>query len=592
MGERILLSIRTKPLEGELLSSFLIRLANENGQDFLKFVNNFKKSSSYYLQRADIDFIDFAPLSLLDIDSLVKISDIEKVEIINGSFLKLVKKFQQENYSNARNFSDLLRSELYYCPLCLIENNCYRIIWKIKNVNVCLNHSTILLTNCWNCEQVIYYRELSTIGNCPHCGVNLKEGNNIEVNYNELNESSIRSWEFLLSNKVENIQSQQLAKKLLFLLNHQKSELDRVLVSENLNEHTSLPTLLQHVRGTKKQQNHLHLEIVLNILSDLHMDFKQLIEVEVPADFEDSLNKKLKIEGVSCLAPWCSSYKSGGSLIKTGTSRKVRIDGTILKYYLICKECGCEYAYDHNDQLIERSYFISAYQKLINFDTTVFSLKSLALELELSLDRTRRILGYFISRLPLRNLGFTKGYVIEPVKLGYFIEELKENKNIKDIRKWDQWKDYNEFLIYRYHIEVINQIYSRENRKITPKNNNSNFLLVKKTVDHLFDENQDITIRNVCTALKISIETVRNWGGNAYIAKMKKKQRKIRLSQMEEEIKRKLDTYFEMTPPEEVSSGHLYRYLGIGRTVLWRINKDLTRLISYRLGTINNEEGS
>jgi len=108
---------------------------------------------------------------------------------------------------------------------------------------------------------------------------------------------------------------------------------------------------------------------------------------------------------------------------------------------------------------------------------------------------------------------------------------------------------------------------------------------VKNTVESLFELNEDITIKNVSTKLKVSPETIRNWGGNKYIAKMKNEQREFRLYHLRKEIKDKVELYISETCSENISSSKLYEYLDIGRAVLWRKDKELTRFIADKLGT-------
>ena len=48
--------------------------------------------------------------------------------------------------------------------------------------------------------------------------------------------------------------------------------------------------------------------------------------------------------------------------------------------------------------------------------------------------------------------------------------------------------------------------------------------------------------------------------------------------------------YLKNTPPMQISATGFYEYIKIGRTVLWRIDKELTSYIAYKLGTLKEEE--
>lgn len=584
-----LLTVRVKPYEDELLSSFLIRLANDNGIDLLKFCSSLRNSTSHFFQRSDINLLDFYPLNSLDFNRLAEITNIEKNLLLNCTFIKITKKFSNNN-SRARNMTDLIRNKLFYCPECLHEGNYYRTIWKLEGVNGCLKHNRILFDKCMNCNEAILYREINFIGKCPHCDFLLKKSISKNAEMKEIDKNTILSWMFLLNDGLLRLENNELALKLLFLLNEFKDAIDRDLITKNINKHTSLPILLQHARGTITKQKNLHINIVLNILMERNLSLEQLLNLKVPQSFKNNLIVNKKIDSLFCTAPWCASFKTCGSLIKTGTSKKKKKNNTELKYYLFCKECGCEYALDYNDQLIERTYFISAYNKLVQVNLSNLSFKKVASILNMPIDKIKRILSYFTSR----DVKISLEISVDSNKLLKFINGIREGEKIKHIRKWDIWVSYSEFLVYRYHIEVINELFKKEcpREKDTRDlpNKSSKFLLGKKTVDDMFNNGEDITIKNVCNKLKVSPETIRNWGCNSYIAQVKQNQRSLRIDRMREDIKFKLEQYLINTPAEKISATGFYEYIKIGRTVLWRIDNELTRYIAYKLGTLKEEE--
>lgn len=582
------LTIRVRPYEDELLSSLLIRLANANGIDVLKFCSSFNISTSHYLQKNDIDLIDFYPLNILDIGKIAEINNLDKTTLLNKTFLKVIKKFTAENFSRVRSFTDLIRKKLYYCPDCLKESNYYRVLWKVAGVNGCLKHNKFLIDRCHNCNKDILFKEVCIMGFCPHCNFALKNCKSIldKKVLVEINTHLIKSWEYLWGDKVQSIHTNQMPLNLLYLLNGFKLDLDRTLVTRNLNKHASLSILLQHVRGTNGCKKNLHLGIVLNILKEQNYSLEQLLKLKVPNEFMTRLQTKKKINYVSCMAPWCSSFGEFGSLAKTGTSKKKKKDGAELKYYLFCTKCGCEYALNLNDQLVERTYFIHAYNELITVNISRSNLIQLAATLKMSIDKTKRCICYFISRNQFNDCYFFKEFRIDMNKLKSMLNGIRGEIGLKEIRKWRIWESYNDFLVYRYHIDVINELYDEDgsNKKDYNLSNNSQFLRVKNTVEEMFEINEDITIKNVSIKLKVSPETIRNWRGNKYIAEVKKKQRELRLQQLREEIKNKVELYINESCSENISSYELYEYLQIKRTVLWRKDKELTRFIADKLG--------
>lgn len=585
------LTIRVRPYEDELLSSLLIRIANANGIDVLKFCSSFNISNSHYLQKDDIDLIDFYPLRILDIGKIAEINNLDKATLLNKTFLKVIKKFTDENLSRVRSFTDLIRKKLYYCSDCLKENVYYRVLWKVEGVNGCLKHNKFLIDRCHNCNKDILYKEVCLMGFCPHCNFILKNCKSIldKKVHVEINTHLIKSWESLWGDKTQSNHTNQIPINLLYLLNEFKLDLDRALVTRNLNKHASLSILLQHVRDTNGCRKNLHLSIVFNILKEQNYSLEQLLKLKVPNGFITGLQTKKKKDNVSCMAPWCSSFGESGSLVKTGTSKKKKNDGTELKYYLLCTKCGCEYALNLADQLVERTCFIHVYNELITVNTSRSNLKQLADTLNMSIDKTKRCICYFISRDMFNNCAFSVDIIVDSNKFKKILNGIREGEGLKKIRKWNIWENYSEFLIYRYHIDIINELHIRgdcSNKRNYYSNNNSQFLLVKTTVDNMVEINEDITIKNVSTKLKVSPETIRNWGGNKYIAKVKRQRRELKLNHLREEIKNKVELYLIDTCSENTSSKGLYEYLEIRRTVLWKKDKELTRFIADKLGTL------
>jgi hypothetical protein len=80
---------------------------------------------------------------------------------------------------------------------------------------------------------------------------------------------------------------------------------------------------------------------------------------------------------------------------------------------------------------------------------------------------------------------------------------------------------------------------------------------VYQVVDELFQEDQDITIAAVSNKVSVCPETIRNWGCNSYIAKMKRIQKEQRRIQRKEKLYQSIDLLFnhhgvvpaKLTPP-------------------------------------------
>lgn len=380
------LTVRKIPFEGESLSSFIYRLSKSNGIPMLQFWNTLKNQyTAHYAQWNDINLIDFAPTSAINIKKLSRYLDTETEIIFNCTFYNVLWLFCGESeVERSRFLSGTLREELHYCPKCFIEKAYHKLLWKIDGIDCCLKHGVKLLNKCFHCSKEIKYKDILTLGVCPYCEKGLfKSDYDNRMNKIELEKALwfSNSWNYLLKNHSFKIQPNEIAIRILYLLNNNFEDPDFKLIERNMKSPGVLPNLLQHARESLSYKRTLHISFILNTLKENEIGVEEFLELEVPSVFIQTLNSKsvLKKDKVSCLAPWCSSYKKPGSLKKTGTSLNRQENGRVLKYYLVCDSCGCEYAFNEKEKIEERTYFIEAFNKLNDLEGLKSSLKELML---------------------------------------------------------------------------------------------------------------------------------------------------------------------------------------------------------------------
>lgn len=66
---------------------------------------------------------------------------------------------------------NLSLNSIRYCPLCLKENNYFRLVWQMKTAFICLKHKVWLMDTCPSCKRDIKY-SIGLLGKCS-CGVEL-----------------------------------------------------------------------------------------------------------------------------------------------------------------------------------------------------------------------------------------------------------------------------------------------------------------------------------------------------------------------------------------------------------------------------------
>jgi hypothetical protein len=583
------LTIRIKPYSGESLTSYLIRLANCNEIALLSLLNYIRAKKGYF-QMSDFNLLDLTPINNIDIGKLEYLTNVPKEKLLISTFSNSLKLFSESNnLEQARLMSGIYRNFLSYCPSCLKEKQFYNLLWKIDDMNVCMEHSIKLQQRCPHCLKKILYKDVGSIGICPYCYDSLIEANNETVHPTEKEKWLNTFWSEIRISRSNTILPNELAIKILFILSNKNNEFDKEQLLMQVKNPGKLPVLLQHARESLSGKRTLHFSYIQEVLYENGISINELINIQVPETFKQSLLKKkeVKLSSLSCIAPWCSNFEKPGCLEKLVTNFKRRADSNELLYYVYCSSCFCEYALNVNGEIVERTYFIRGYKALI--DLKHVNLSDISKRSGLSLEQLKRCIGYFSTRNvfeTLINQAICKVNLLNLVELA-----IKDETNINIIRKWSIWGNYQEFLTYRYHPVVLaaGKIKKQKTTTLGRVNKHTQLKEVEDTLKHLIDNEIDITIKNVCSELKVSPETVRTWGGNELISTYKSMQKESRLEKEKNELNTKALTFFNNNNKKRVLVPDLYNYLGICRTIVWRKHPELAYLFSEILNEHNDK---
>jgi len=183
--------IRYKPLEDELLSSWIVRLAHGHGMKAQTFCNNIFGSSQQVWNR-DIDRL--APNWVLD--ELAKRTGTAPSAV----FATTLRSYEGSIYELNRASGTLFWIQtlqiyhrkrdgygIQYCPQCLKEGPVpyFRKKWRISFCTICPKHDCMLLDRCPHCDTGIAFHRVDTgilnweaessIDNCHACGLGLSQ---------------------------------------------------------------------------------------------------------------------------------------------------------------------------------------------------------------------------------------------------------------------------------------------------------------------------------------------------------------------------------------------------------------------------------
>jgi hypothetical protein len=583
-----LFTIRVKPYVGESLTSYLFRLTKSNGMKILQLWKTLKvNSTEHYVQRNEIHLIDFAPTNSLNMEKLAKSIGVEENLLLRCTFYNIIRLFcGDKEIERVRFLSGMIRQSLHYCPKCLKEKRFNHLVWKIEGIDGCIKHGDKLLKQCSFCNNEIKYSQIVEIGKCPHCEKCLGECCSEKMDQDEQEKALwyYQAWTSLLINQNDKTYPAEIAMRILFLLNKKEDVIDIELIENNMENSGFLPTLLQHARQSLVTERTLHISFILTTLKKNKVGIEEFLEINVPDSFIKSLKSRRETlkESTSCIAPWCPSFKKTGSLIKTGTSLKKREKGNVLKYYLICNKCGCEYAFNEQSVLEERGYFIESYNRLNNESLKNAGLKEIVENTRFTDDKVKRSLAYFRSRNVLDDVNYFKGYIIKEELLNNFIKAVQIGEQIKSISKWECWEGYEDFLTYRYHINVMQALNKKEDKKVVVELKPEKTEEVNNVLEYMYEHDEDITLGTVCEKLGVCAETIRNWGCNGIIAKMKDQQKTKRVLERKTDIYSKIDNFFKRHGNKKISANEIYDAIDYSRTLLWRFAPEITAYISNR----------
>lgn len=585
------LTVRFKPFKDESLISYFIRLSEKNGISLLPLLNSIKEIDGDYIQFSEIDIIDKIPFKHLNYNALEGLLGFNIDFLLKNTFFKVMERFADTGeVERVRFIAGIIRKNFYYCPKCLEEKMYYRLTWKIEEIKICNKHKIELLDSCPHCNHKIDYNKIISLGSCSNCRKELSvniEKEIVDSNYFLYQTYLYEGWSKLIYGEYSKMNSQEIAYKILYILNEKRDFFNRERVKKSSKGEFLLPMLLQYARGTTKTKRTLHISTIIKILFENKITIDDFLNLQVPKKFIVSIKEKkqIKLAKTCCIAPWCKNYKINGTLAKTSTNYKRLVDNSALLYYMYCPECGCEYACDDSENLIERTSFIDGFNRLSRTWDYNMSLENLAYKSCISEDKIKRLLAYFNVRGMF--LKGKKTIVLKDDLINVFIKEIENGKRLKEIIGLKYWGNYREYLQYRFHKDVMIAIITKKvvrNTEVTIGDKSKRILEI---LEELLKNDIPITLKKVCTILNVYPETIRYWKCNKLISDYKVKQKNSTIQKNREIIKEKIELFIKENNTCYIKTENLYKYIGVQRNILWRRYPEITAYITNKVSQHN-----
>lgn len=201
------LLVPSKINSGESLTTYLLRASQRNLVSILDIYNIVKNGT--VLKKFNVRFfqLDIYPNKLVNIEKLsallgVSVSQIEKMTL-TSVFNKYIEEESIQPSSYKLLLSLINNKTRRFCPVCLNENKYFKLIWQVKELEICDKHSTKLTDICpiCGCIQPYIHEKLGQI-KCLKCNSQLDQSNLNSVNQNIVSEqlSKYSDWYFLMDN--------------------------------------------------------------------------------------------------------------------------------------------------------------------------------------------------------------------------------------------------------------------------------------------------------------------------------------------------------------------------------------------------------
>jgi len=390
----------------------------------------------------------------------------------------------------------------------------------------------------------------------------------------------IKNTIYLLNNNELSITPQDLAIKVLYILNGFNYVYNHDVVCKALNNSDQAFHLLKRAKGKLVQS--FTLSFLFKVLHSNMLTVEQIFSMDVPEEFFDSIKdrRKYKKRRFKCLAPWCNREDH---FIKTSHSQSNRKGS--FKYYLICKGCGCRYGVSSEGEFVELAKFIGIYNYLISRQEKRINLMKVSADSGYTFGMLRKAVAYFASREVLLYENYKVEFKKE--KLQSFLIALQNGETLKQISHWSLWNSYYEYLYYRYHKEVLALEMSklkteRNNRKPSLKKDKLETVIIP-ILKQMFDNDEDVTIRNVCSKAGIGQSTLRLWQGNVLVESIKREQLMNRRKNLLNIIREAIEKYFAENANQYIYALNLYKSIGVRRSDLRRLSPEMASEITVRI---------
>lgn len=568
--EELSLTVQPKPKPNESLSSFIVRVATENGISMFTIRRYITiGAQSRYKQLPIFHQVDWVHENI-DMEKLstelgVEVSDLEKY-----TFTPLQKYFNENGVVDIPQYKVSLSKEIItnkrrYCPICLASNGIYKLLWQVSSISYCDEHHIALQNKCNSCGKSLpYVFETMAIHLCVHCGDSLKLKRYIsERNEFDLGEKQRKydDWNYLLSGAFKQIKPnintiESLAYLILYVSSvdsHKNSFNRRRVRYFSLKRIKGLAAYIRNNRNVVSFK--VNLQDIFTVSRKEEISVEELFNTTVPDTFINSffINKKDSQIGV-CLAPWCKYYKSveGMREIALTADNKKTINRNRVTYRKLYACTGCYMRYGVNNTGIWQetdSRIHVIWSKVRPLFSQGYTRHAISNMLKITSNKTHEYLGYMLQY----------NILPEEISIKYLPHSVPSNLVEKFIDiKWSSFPRYHtlykvarvkygwsqiEFYYYAFEKDVLEYQLSEQHGSLRDRSKTTEPMKQKiyQTIKELYEKKVTLSIEKVAEEVGCNNKTI---GYNGF-SNLIKQYREIQLQEQKNSEEAVLSRLYE-----------------------------------------------
>ncbi|WP_162879201.1 TniQ family protein [Paraliobacillus quinghaiensis] len=577
-------TVRPKPLEGESLTGYFMRLAKNNYLSLDEFFYIVK--SDYKKSSRQLHITDTLPEKVMNIELLKKIlkccsSDIEKMSFTNVFYLFFNDK--EEALSNYRSvMPEMIEKEKRkFCSYCLEETGTYKLVWQLKDIQVCDIHQIKLQSKCPSCsnEQPYVSLELANYS-CHFCHSPLTTPS-IDTTYSDIaliNDQlqKYQDWNFLMTSDItlsfENIpglhKEKQLAISFIYLFTGKENTFDMKTIPKT--ERSYIRGLLRFLNNGGSRLK-VTLRRLFRLIEHSKTSMREFSEMRVPESFIKSLKlTPYKKEVGPCLCSWCKSNKSDKSIkeltnIEGNNSYKfVQVSYSKIS---VCLDCFTRHGYNDQNKWVSIKMgknTIGVNVELAEKILYLFKAGLLFTQVKGNVNVSRFSCYYAVAYLvnqgaiPLQY--YMQKDVIKPKELVECFKKLvssygEKRQKAKELFNWTA-KEYYYFLTTK-EVQTFLLMESYRIKKLSRIGSSSNWRKkVSRELKKQVQAETKITIKGVANALGCSLKGLQTNNLRGMIVAAREQQKQLYIKSFTDKTKKNVKKYLDgkLDLLEEISS--------------------------------------